>query len=299
MSVLQEGSTGLEVTALQTRLRDCGFDPHGIDGSFGPGTKAAVIAFQQSQGLTADGKAGPQTLAALEALGGPLSVGMAVGAGAASGSGVGPGAAGGAAIGSGASASMGGVIAGVTVAAVSQMFPDTPVANIKQFLPFVLTALSNAGLVDKQMVLMALATIRAETASFRPISEGISRFNTSPGSHPFNRYDNRGAGDLGNQGAPDGERFKGRGFVQLTGRANYREHGAAIGLGNQLIENPELANQPDIAAKLLASFIKNKEQPIRQALSVNNLAAARKLVNGGSHGLEEFTAAYRKGEHVI
>jgi peptidoglycan L-alanyl-D-glutamate endopeptidase CwlK len=34
------------------------------------------------------------------------------------------------------------------------------------------------------MILMALGTIRAETASFEPISEGQSRFNTSPGGHP-------------------------------------------------------------------------------------------------------------------
>ena len=35
------------------------------------------------------------------------------------------------------------------------------------------------------MVLMALATIRAETESFEPISEGKSKFNTSPGGRPF------------------------------------------------------------------------------------------------------------------
>jgi peptidoglycan L-alanyl-D-glutamate endopeptidase CwlK len=147
------------------------------------------------------------------------------------------------------------------------------------------------------MILMALGTIRAETASFRPISEGISKFNTTPGSHPFNRYDNKAS--LGNQGAPDGERFKGRGFVQLTGRANYRQHGAAIGLGNQLIEHPELANQRDIAAKLLASFLKDKEQKIRNALKAGDLKKARKLVNGGSHGLDEFTQAFNKGKKLL
>jgi hypothetical protein len=186
---------------------------------------------------------------------------------------------------------------GVTVDMVSKMFPNTPIKNIEDNLPFVLQALADAGLADISMVLMALATIRAETASFKPISEGISKFNTKPGSHPFNLYDN--GTDLGNHGAPDGERFKGRGFVQLTGRANYQQHGAAIGLGNQLIDNPDLANNPDIAAKLLASFLKNKEKAIRNALKGGDLKKARKLVNGGSHGLEEFTAAFRKGEILI
>src|SRR6185436_13461427 len=114
------------------------------------------------------------------------------------------------------------------------------------------------------MVLMALATIRAETEGFVPIDEGVSRFNTSPGGRPFNLYDNRK--DLGNQGPPDGANFKGRGFIQLTGRDNYRGIGKDIGLGKQLVENPVLANEPDIAAKILAFFLKRKQREINEAL---------------------------------
>ena len=147
------------------------------------------------------------------------------------------------------------------------------------------------------MILMALATIRAETGNFTPLSEFKSKFNTSPGGHPFNLYDNRK--DLGNQGAPDGANFRGRGYIQLTGRANFREHGNAIGMGNQLIDNPTLANQPDIAARLLASFLKAKETQIRAALGKGNLKLARKLVNGGSHGLAEFTAAFNIGAKLF
>lgn len=66
MPVLKEGSSGPDVTALQQKLKDLGFDPKGVDGTFGPGTKAALIAFQNSKGLEADGKAGPNTLGALQ-----------------------------------------------------------------------------------------------------------------------------------------------------------------------------------------------------------------------------------------
>src|SRR5258708_32270378 len=65
MPVLRQGSTGPDVTALQQKLKDLGFDPNGVDGNFGPGTRDAVIAFQQSKGLQADGIAGPATFAAL------------------------------------------------------------------------------------------------------------------------------------------------------------------------------------------------------------------------------------------
>lgn len=66
-SVLRDGSEGPEVSALQTQLRDAGFDPGDIDGKFGPQTRAAVTAFQQARGLQVDGVVGPQTRRALGA----------------------------------------------------------------------------------------------------------------------------------------------------------------------------------------------------------------------------------------
>src|SRR5947208_14201315 len=66
MPILKQGSSGPDVTELQQKLKDLGFDPNGVDGNFGPGTRDAVIAFQQSKGLQADGIAGPATLAALQ-----------------------------------------------------------------------------------------------------------------------------------------------------------------------------------------------------------------------------------------
>src|SRR6185437_15032375 len=70
MLVLKQGSSGPDVKDLQQKLKDIGFDPHGVDGHFGPGTTAAVIAFQHSKGLQADGIAGPATIAALQAASG-------------------------------------------------------------------------------------------------------------------------------------------------------------------------------------------------------------------------------------
>ena len=185
----------------------------------------------------------------------------------------------------------------VTPEIVAEMFPQTPVANIRANLPTVLNALVEAQLTTKEMVLMALATIRAETESFEPVSEGVSKFNTSPGGEPFDLYDHRQC--LGNLSPHDGQRFRGRGFVQLTGRANYAEYGRAIGLADQLVANPELANDPQIAARLLAGFLKSKEKQILAALAKNDLAAARKLVNGGSNGLARFTDAYQRGYALI
>jgi hypothetical protein len=185
------------------------------------------------------------------------------------------------------------VLAHCTPEAVGKMFPATPKANIAANLPPVVAGLRACSLTDRPMALMAFATIRAETEGFVPISEGRSRFNTSV--RPFDRYEGRS--DLGNIEPGDGSQFKGRGYVQLTGRSNYEKLGSQIGA--DLVNNPELANTPILAGRILAQFLKNKETQIRNALASQNLQRARKLVNGGSHGLDRFTDAFGRGEQSI
>jgi len=226
VATLRLNDEGPDVSALQQRLAASGFSPGTIDGKFGNGTEAAVLAFQRSEGLLADGVVGPQTRAKL--FGGEVA----------------------------APVDVTGVIG---PSLVSKMFPFTPIGNIKRNLPFVLDAMTQARLNDRVMVLMALATIRAETESFEPVAEGRSRFNTSPNGHPFDLYDNRK--DLGNRGKPDGFDFRGRGFVQLTGRFNYENFGNRI--HQPLGTNPDLAGEPAIAATLLALFLGDKERPIK------------------------------------
>jgi putative chitinase len=182
----------------------------------------------------------------------------------------------------------------ITIDKVKQIFPFTPVAHIAANLPFVIDALG-AAQCDRTMAIMALATIRAETESFLPEAEQTSKYNTSPGGSPFGLYDHRA--DLGNQGPPDGERFRGRGYVQLTGRANYLRLGTLMGI--DLVGSPDSAAEPHIASTILVRFLMLKESQIRTALQTKNLAAARKLVNGGSHGLDRFSDAYQKAQTVL
>ena len=176
---------------------------------------------------------------------------------------------------------------------IAAMCPVTPKASIAANLPFVLDGLRARALGDRPMVLMALATIRAETEGFVPISEGQSRFNTR--ASPFDLYEpgTRIGRRLGNVHAGDGARFKGRGYVQLTGRFNYTRIGGQIGV--DLAGQPDRANDPPAAGLILAQFLKNQEAAIRRALAADELRTARKLVNGGVHGFERFADAYARG----
>lgn len=95
----------------------------------------------------------------------------------------------------------------------------------------------------------ALATAFHETAhTLQPVSE------IGAESYFWRRYDPDGlnprlARRLGNTRPGDGVRFKGRGYVQLTGRRNYEVMGARLGLG--LENEPDLALDPEVAAKIL------------------------------------------------
>jgi hypothetical protein len=181
----------------------------------------------------------------------------------------------------------------VTPAMVTAMFPGAKLKNIENNLPHVLEGLRAVKLCDRDMVLMALSTIRCETAGFLPIDEGVSKFNTK--DTPFDLYD---AGTdigkrLGNTQKGDGPRYKGRGYIQLTGRDNYKRIGGQI--GQPLEASPELANDAAIAGRILGQFLKNAETRIRKDLVAGDLQDARKAVNGGKHGLEDFIDAHEKG----
>ena len=272
MKTLRLGSKGELVTRLQSKLSQLGFQPGIIDGIFGQKTFFAVKAFQAENGLIADGIVGRQTLALLaleftnkdHILSQPIS---------------------------------GELTNLISSQLVTRICHDSPPQNIHTHWPIISDSMQKLDLADKPMLLMAIATVYVETGRFTPIDEYVSRFNTTANGHPFDKYDDRA--DLGNTGYPDGARYKGRGFIQLTGRANYKNIGAFIGLGDKLIADPESANDPEIAAKILAAFLKRAEKSIRKVLAREDLKKARKLVNGGSHGLPEFSRCYRLGESLV
>ncbi len=185
----------------------------------------------------------------------------------------------------------------LTVEWLTKLFPFTKILNLQNHAPYVLAALDAAGYTPQSehgplFCQLALATIRAETEGFEPISELRSHFNTALNGPAFGLYDPPSAiaKKLGNTQIGDGLAYKGRGFVQLTGRSNYTRVGQQLGL--KLHERPFMANLPEIAAVILVQFLSNHRMPLVTAMTAPkpNLKAARKIVNGGSHGFERFQA---------
>ena len=112
--------------------------------------------------------------------------------------------------------------------------------NAAKFLPSINSALSKYGINTPERVLAFLAQIGQESGGLRYTEEIAS------GS----AYEGRG--DLGNTQTGDGVRFKGRGLIGITGRANYKWMSNA--LGEDFISHPELISQPKWAIDTAAYF---------------------------------------------
>lgn len=151
-----------------------------------------------------------------------------------------------------------------------------PVNNVKKYLPAVVDALKEQGILSRPVLIAALATIGVETGVFAPIREigGPAYFTKM--------YEGRK--DLGNTQPGDGAKFSGKGFIQITGRANYRYFGQKLGI--DLEKHPELALEPVTAAKILALYM--KERGVATAANSCDWRAARKRVNGGYNGWSHF-----------
>lgn len=134
---------------------------------------------------------------------------------------------------------------------------------------------------DRQQIAYCLATFKWETAhTLDPIDEmgSTAYFNNRYGPHTAVGQ------DLGNTQPGDGARFHGRGYVQLTGRANYKKAGSLT--GQDLLGNPTLAKQPGLAytiastgmrkgwftGKKLSQYIKPGAPP--------SYEGARRIING-------------------
>ncbi|HTD89216.1 MAG TPA: peptidoglycan-binding protein, partial [Burkholderiales bacterium] len=92
-----------------------------------------------------------------------------------------------------------------------------------------------------------------------------------------------GRADLGNTQKGDGRRYKGRGLLQLTGRANYRALGKVLKV--DLENQPERAAEPVLSLRIALEYWKSHK--INAACDRDDLIAVTRLVNGGTNGLEE------------
>lgn len=97
-------------------------------------------------------------------------------------------------------------------------------------------------------------------------------------------------GRMGNKDPGDGYKFRGRGALQLTGRAQYEEMGKKLGV--DLVNNPELAADPKYSAQIAVQHWKSSGAD--KAAQAGDMVKARKLTNGGTNGLADVQKKYEE-----
>ena len=129
-----------------------------------------------------------------------------------------------------------------------------------------------------------LAQFLAQCAHETSIFTSLKEFG---GKLDFKKYDIRHnpalAKILGNTKPGDGLKYIGRGFIQLTGKDNYKRVEKALGI--PIVANPNLVEKPDVAAKIAVWYWKNRVVP--KVDDFSNTTAATKPINSNLNGLDD------------
>jgi putative chitinase len=258
--LLKNGSTGEDVKKLQTKL--------GLtaDGSFGPGTEAKVKAWQTANGLTADGIVGDASWAKMFGTA-PVAAPVAIPA------------------------------SSFKLAALKGHVPDAVIAQIPD------TA-AKFNITTPLRLAHFLAQCGHESGGFKAVSENVNysadglkkifgkyfpgNLNESYARQP-EKIASRVYADRmgnGNEASKDGFKFRGRGYIQLTGKSNYTAFAKFI--GEDTVGNPDLVATKYPLASAAFFFDSNKLWSIcDKGADDATVTAVTKRVNGGTIGLAD------------
>jgi putative chitinase len=276
--ILKKGDNNENVKLMQQKL---GIEPAVTN--FGPKTEAAVKAWQAANGLVADGIVGPATWAKIMGEGAPIPTPPVQ-----------------------TIAPVGGLkldkLRGHIPDAVIQMIPDTA-AKFQINTPLRLAHF--------------LAQCGHESGGFRVTQEnlnysakglnGIFRkyFPTEASAVPYARqpqkiankvYANRMAN--GSEASGDGYKFRGRGYIQLTGRDNYTQFGKAI--GEDIASNPDVVSSKYALLSAAWFWSKNGLNKLADGGAGDTVVTSiTKRVNGGTIGLADRIKHFKEYYHLL
>jgi predicted chitinase len=181
----------------------------------------------------------------------------------------------------------------VTVEELRKLMPNLSLGKATWYAPFLNAAMLEQEIISKKRRCAFLSQLAHESAQLRYMEE-IASGAAYEGRH-----------DLGNTQPGDGKRYKGRGPIQLTGRANYRKFGRLLDL--DLEKQPQIASKPENGFRIAALFWKlNGLNELADQLSMKGDQAERgilikitKRINGGLNGLNDRLNYFRIAKQVL
>jgi putative chitinase len=156
--------------------------------------------------------------------------------------------------------------------------PRPSLQNLGKYSSYLYNEAVKNGIVGEELVAL-MAQAAQETAQFTDLDE-------NGGTEYFKMYDPAHAPvkakELGNTKPGDGEKYKGRGFLHITGKYNYGLVADAFGM--PFVDRPELLEDPEIAAKTSVWFWINRVRP--KVSNFKNVRSVTKVINPGLHALD-------------
>jgi putative chitinase len=203
----------------------------------------------------------------------------------------------------------------ITALLLQQLCPNLDAGTAGLSAPRLQTAADRFGISTRLRLAHWLAQL-AQESGFKPAVENLnysaqrltqvwpSRFPTLTSAqrcahNPEALANTVYAGRLGNGGpeSGDGARFIGRGFVQITGRANYAKYGDLIGI--DLIAQPQLAAQFGAGALIAGAFWQDHGLNRLADKGGMSVAAITQIINGGLTGLPERQAYFQQAVRLL
>ncbi len=171
----------------------------------------------------------------------------------------------------------------VTESELQQIMPNLSAAKRQLYLPFLQTAMKEFEITSFAREAAFLAQLAHESAELRYMEEIASG----------RAYEGRR--DLGNTQPGDGKRFKGRGPIQLTGRANYQQYGRLLSL--DLIGDPLQAATPQVGFRIAALYW--KLHGCNKLADQGDFLTITRRINGGTNGLTDRRKYYARAKLVL
>lgn len=171
----------------------------------------------------------------------------------------------------------------ITAAQLKAIMPGVSDQKVLEALPHLNRAMREANINTPRRQAMFLAQLGHESGGLKWMEE------LSSGE----QYEGRR--DLGNVHRGDGVRFKGRGPIQLTGRANYAKAGEALGM--DLVNNPTRVSNVDVGFRTAAWYWKDKG--LNAPSDRGDVSGATRLINPGMRHLQDRAAYFERAKRAL
>ena len=160
--------------------------------------------------------------------------------------------------------------------------------------PFLTSAIAEFAIDSPARTAAFLAQLAHESGQFRFMEE---LWGPTPAQRRYEPVSTL-ASNLGNTEPGDGFRFKGRGPIQITGRANYKRFGGLLGL--DLVGDPQRAAQPDVAFRVAGLFWSKKGlNELADQATPEAFREITRRINGGFNGLEDRQRFYEAAKTAL